>query len=192
MKQRIDVTRVMQTPSFYERYPNFETFSDVWQSSPFYMDSITEEELKHIYFHILGEYMTSHYKYINTLQQDLQTMNIIHDYYPNLKKRIELQEKILSLTIEEMGKGGTQITAGMQNNDTDTVSATEEDMPFISRKTTQTNKLSTPQALTKQYNMIVDGLWDAFIKRFSSLFIMLIIGTDELFYMDDEEWNSKQ
>lgn len=161
----------------------------MWQNSPLKIDSITTAELEEMYYQLLGEYMQSHFIFLEPLQIDMQVAKKIVNYYPNLKKRIELQQNILNISDSDLEEGTTMINSGMVNPDSDEVEPNTKDLPYTSQKSLQTRKYSKPDQYLRQYNLIIDGLYDTFIMRFKDLFITLIIGTNNLLSMNDELWN---
>lgn len=184
------IKKAFLTKTFYEKYPNSTVFLDMWNVSPFKINTITNEEITEIYNHLVTEYMMSHFKFIEQLQIDLQVAHLIHNYYPNVKKRLELQKQMLTLTDEELAQGGLLIQSDMVNPDTDEITPLGDDLPFTSKKSIQTKKHSKLDRIARQYSLIIDGIYDTFITRFKDLFITLVIGTDNLLTMDNEDWNA--
>lgn len=186
------IKKAFLTKTFYEKYPNSEEFLKMWNVSPFKINTITNEEIIEIYNHLLTEYMVSHFNFIEPLQIDLQVAHLIHNYYPNVKKRLDLQSQMLALTDEELAQGGLLIQSDMVNPDTDEITPLGDDLPYTSKKSIQTRKHSKLDRIARQYGLIIDGIYDTFILKFKDLFITLIVGTDNLLSMDNEDWNSNQ
>lgn len=179
------------TKTFYQQYPNVNKFVEMWTNSPFKLPTVETVEIEFIYWQLVSEYMQSHFAFIEPLQIDLMVAKKIHNYYPNLKKKLELQKNILLMTETDLEDGNTAISSSMVNPDTDEIEPTDANLPYTSSKNLQTRKYSKPDRYTRQYNLIVDGLYDIFVKRFSDLFITLILGTDSLLTMDNEDWNEE-
>lgn len=183
---------VFLTKTFYEQYPNVDKFVEMWNVSPFKIDTISQEEIRNMYYQLVSEYMVSHFAFIEPLQIDLQVAKTIYNYYPNLKKKLDLQDQILKMTEEDLADGNTAINSSMSNPDTDEISPSDATLPYTASKSIQTRKYSKPDRYTRQYNLIVDGLYDLYIKRFKSLFLTLIVGTNNLLSMDNKEWNTDE
>jgi len=182
------IKRVKLNSTFYQRYPDKDTFVAMFSASPMALQ-IATGEIEALYIKMVAEFMHSTFTFIDPLQQDLQTMRRISEYYPNLAKRLAIQDRILTMSIDDISKGGIAVRSEMVQPDTDTVDPASADLPFVSSKALSANTLSEIQALQRQYTMIVDGLWQDFLNKCKDLFIMFVIGTDQLLGMDDEVWN---
>lgn len=180
---------VFLTKTFYEQYPNADKFVEMWNASPFNIEAMSQQEIENLYYQLVSEYMMSHFAFIEPLQIDLQVAKTIYNYYPNLQKKLQLQQQIIQMTDQDLQDGNIAINSSMSNPDTDEISPSDASLPYTSQKSLQTRKYSKPDRYTRQYNLLVDGLYDVFIKRFKPLFITLIVGTNNMLSMNNDEWN---
>lgn len=155
-------------------------FYETWVSSPFYDDGITYNELKDIYNHLLAQYYNWHFIYLDDLGISLNVMHIIHDYYPNVKVRLDLVKQLREMDIEEFKKSGININSSGQNPKT----ATEMDelIDLVDSQNASFQLKSTEQVLRAKFNSLYDGIMDDFIDRFKPLFVKLYSGVNDYVY----------
>lgn len=176
------------TPTFSVKYSTFEDFKLMWSNSPFYTKML-DTELKDIYWHLYTEYMVSHFKYWEPSQIDLQIACSIQDYYPVLKKKLELNKRAMEFTESELEEGMTIVSSSMSNPDIDVPTPLSKDLPYTAEKSLSQRKRDKISQLTAQYGLLQDTLWDEFVSKFKKHFIVLLVGTSTLLTSDSEAWN---
>ena len=181
------------TKRFIDAFPKFKAdtgetikyFYETWQDSPFYDSNLTENDIKDIYNHLLAAFYNWHYVYMDDLGIALNTMHIIHDYYPNVKERLSLVSQLRALTVDEFAKSGLNITSSASNPKVDT--EMDELVDLVDSQNATFNLRSTEGAIRAKFNSLVDGIMDEFIDRFKNLFVKLYNGVNSYIYQNKQE-----
>lgn len=178
---------------FIDAFPKFENndgtddlyFYEVWQASPFYDASITKSDLEDIYNHLLARYYNWHYVYLDDLGIALNTMHIIHDYWPNAKERLKLAKDIRDLSLDEFKKSGIMIDSQGSNPKVST--NMDELIDLVDSQNASFQLKSEEQALRAKFMSLYDGIMDDFIDRFKDLFTKLYAGVNSYLYQNPVE-----
>lgn len=180
------------TKRFIDAFPKFKDedgvktyFWETWQASPFYDASIPESDLKDVYNHLLAQFYNWHYVYMDDLGIALNTMHIIHDYYPNVKQRLALLSQLRSMTVDDFAKSGIQIDSQGQNPKI----ATEMDelIDLVDTQNASFQIRSQEGAIRAKFASLVDGIFDEFVDRFKPLFVKLYSGVNNYIYSNNLE-----
>lgn len=178
---------------FIDAFPKFENttgteskyFYETWLSSPFYDETITKDELREIYNHLLARYYNWHYVYLDDFGIALNTMHTIHDFYPNTKERLNIAKQIRDLSVEEFSKSGITIMSNASNPKTRT--NMDELVELVDSQEANFQLKSKEQALRAKFASLVDGIMDDFVDRFQDQFVKLYSGVNNYIYMNEEE-----
>lgn len=175
---------------FIDAFPKFKAdteeetqtlyFWETWKNSPFYMEELTEDDLKHIYDHLLAAYYNWHYVYLDDLGIALNTMHIIEEYYPNCKERLKLVKDMRELSIEDFKKSGMNINSTGSNPKVKTNMG--ELIDLVDAQTADFQLKSQEQALKAKFMALYDGVMEEFIERFKPLFTKLYSGLSDYIY----------
>jgi len=178
---------------FIDAFPKFKAdegedvkyFWESWQESPFYMSSLTEDDLKEIYNHLMASYYDWHYIYADDLGISLNTFHIIHDYYPNCKERLKIANDIRVLSYDEFKKSGIMINSAGQNPKI----ATEMDelIDLVDSQNASFQLKSLEQTYRAKFMALMDGIMDDFTDRFAKLFVKLYNGVNSYLYVNQVE-----
>lgn len=184
------------TKRFIDAFPKFKAdagetikyFYETWQDSPFYDRNLTENDLKDVYNHLLAKYYNWHYVYMDDLGIALNTMHVIHDYYPNCKERLSLVAQLRELTVDDFAKSGIQIDS--QGSNPKTATDMDELIDLVDSQNASFQLRSTEGAIRAKFNSLYDGVMDEFIDRFKDLFVKLYSGVNSYIYqnpLDEQE-----
>ena len=178
---------------FVDAFPKFKNdgtddnvyFWEAWQQSPFYNESLSETDLKHIYDHLLADYYNWHFIYPDDLGITLNVFKIIDEYYPNVKVRLDLVEQLRNLSLDEFKKSGITINSSGQNPKI----ATEMDelIDLVDSQNASFQLKSHEQVLRAKFMALYDGIMDEFIARFKPLFVKLYSGVESYLYINCEQ-----
>lgn len=176
---------------FFDAFPQFKDvandgvdyFWETWQSSPFYLASLTEQDLEDIYNHLLAKYYDWHFRYMDDMGIRLNIMHIIHDYYPNCKERLSLVEQMRNLSLDEFKKSGMLIDSQGQNPKVST--NMDELINLVDSQNASFELKSQEQTLKAKFLALYDGVMDEFIDRFKECFVKLYSGINSYVYFND-------
>ena len=180
---------------FIDAFPKFKQdagdtldyFWETWQKSPFYLNTLTEQDLQEIYWHLMAAYYNWHFIYPDDLGISLNVMHIIHEYFPNVKERLNIVSQIRGLTLQEFKDSGTDIMSEGQNPKVE--QAMNEFIDLVDNQTVSFSLKSDEQALKAKFYSLYDGVFDEFIDRFKEQFVVLYNGVNDYIYSNkfDEE-----
>ena len=178
---------------FIDAFPQFKQnagdtidyFWEVWQNSPFYDSTLTEADLQDVYNHLCAAYYNWHFIYPDDYGIALNVMHVIHDYYPNVKERLNLISQIRGLSLQEFQNSGTDIQSSGQNPKVET--AMNELIDTVDNQIVNSSLKSEEQALKAKFFALYDGVMDDFIKRFNYMFVKLYNGVNDYIYQNDIE-----
>lgn len=181
------------TKRFIDAFPKFKNeeetdtkyFWETWLESPFYDSNLTENDLKDIYNHLLAQFYNWHYVYMDDLGIALNTMHIIHDYFPNVKERLSLLSQLRSLTVADFQKSGISINS--QGSNPKVATDMDELIDLVDSQNASFQLRSQEGAIRAKFNSLYDGIMDEFIDRFKGLFIKLYNGVNSYIYRNPRE-----
>lgn len=183
------------TKRFKDAFPKFKAgesdpedvkyFWETWTDSPFYDSTLTEDDLENVYNHLLARYYNWHYVYLDDLGIALNTMHIIHDYYPNCKERLKLVKDLRDLTVDDFAKSG--ITIDSQGSNPKTATDMDELIDLVDSQNASFQLRSEEGAIRAKFNSLFDGVMDEFIDRFKDLFVKLYSGVNSYIYQNPIE-----
>lgn len=178
---------------FIDAFPKFKDelgegknyFYETWQKSPFYLEELEEDDLKDIYNHMMAKYYNWHYVYLDDFGIAMNTMHIIHDFYPNTKERLQIAKNLKDMTLEEFKKSGMIIDSSGSNPKV----ATEMDelINLVDSQSASFQLKSQEQALRAKFLSLYDGIMDEFLARFDYQFVKLYNGVNNYIYRNKED-----
>lgn len=180
---------------FIDAFPKFEReadddtsidyFWETWQNSPFYDSTISKDNIKAAYWHLMAGYYDWHFIYADDLGISLNVMHVLHDYYPNTLKRLSILDSLRSMTLDDFKKSGLNINSQGANPKVQTDMDTLIDM--VDSQTASFQLKSDEQALRAQFNSLYDGVMEDFINKFKYMFVKLYNGVTNYIYTNDIE-----
>lgn len=178
---------------FIDAFPKFERdqdepsdvkyFWETWLASPFFDPTLTQVDLSNVYHHLLATFYDWHYIYGDDFGIALNTMHLIHDYYPNAKERLNIVSQIRNLSLEEFKKSGLNINSQGANPKVNT--DMDELIDLVDSQTASFQLKSEEQALRAKFNSLYDGVMEEFVDRFKPLFVRLYNGVTDYIYTNE-------
>lgn len=181
------------TKRFIDAFPKFKAddgedkvyFWEGWQQSPFFDESLTEDDLSKIYYHLRAQYYNWHFIYMDDLGISDNVYHVIEDFYPNTKERLSLLDQFRSMTLDEFKKSGTFIDSAGANPKVAT--RMDELVSLVDSQTASFQLKSQEQAIRAKFNSLVDGIMEEFIDRFKYMFVKLYNGVSDYIYQNPIE-----
>lgn len=178
---------------FIDAFPKFKDelgegknyFYETWQKSPFYLEELEEEDLKDIYNHMMAKYYNWHYVYLDDFGIAMNTMHVIHDFYPNTKERLQIAKNLKDMSLEEFKKSGMIIDS--QGANPKTATEMDELIGLVDSQSASFQLKSQEQALRAKFLSLYDGIMDEFLARFDYQFVKLYNGVNNYIYRNKED-----
>lgn len=182
------------TKRFIDAFPLFERpsqddtniyFWEGWQQSPFYDPSITKDQMKDCYFHLLAQYYNWHFIYPDDLGIALNIYHTIHDYYPNVIVRLDLVDQLRKMTLDEFKKSGITINSQGANPKIET--DMDKLIDLVDSQTANFQLKSDEQVIKAKFMSLYDGIFDDFVDKFKDYFVKLYSGVNDYLYKNPIE-----
>lgn len=182
--------------SKFQSYYNYK-FADIYGSEDKFLYDydnigipglISLDSAKTLYFLLYAKYGNDILINSDTNQFKYKLFSIIWQYGPSWEKKLAIQEKLRSLSLEEgsdIYKGGKAIYNTALNPSTG-LSANSEELDFINSQNTTNYKKSKLEGLAFLNELIEKDVTSEFLAKFNVLFTTIIAGTSK-YYIEEEE-----
>lgn len=162
------------TSRFTEVFTSVDTFITSFRESPLNDANLTDETLKKVFYELVAQYGDSYFKSTNDYRNKLKTFSILANEGVVYQKKLEIQKKLINLTLQELMDNGVSISNYAENpgdEATTTIDAYEgEDfLKYVNNQNVTKDKNSKLNAYKSQLYAIKNVTTD-FVKKFSQLF----------------------
>ena len=173
---------------------NTMSFSDVWSSATSFVSdynnneintTITDEEATLLYYLLYARFGNSPIANSDVNQFKYKVWSIIWQYGPIWSKKLDVQDKIRTLTDEEIQQGTLGIFNHAFNPEQAPGTTQETILNFINEQNTSKMKKSKLSAYLDLYNAIAEDVTEEFIARFYDLFKQFVSPEKRLLYVED-------
>lgn len=179
-------------------YGNFRQLklSDVWSaSSDFVTDyknsglapannKITDASAESLFYLLYARYGNNVVASSDINQFKYQVYDIIFEYGPTWEKRIDLQNKLRTLTDTDLEEGTKQIYNKALNPST---APTTEELSYISEQTTAKMKRGKLDKYSQLYEILRSDVTSLFLSKFQKLFLQIVQPELPLWYKTQED-----
>lgn len=179
----------------YGNYRN-RKFTDIWKEvDQFYEDyttngiatTISEESVTLLYYLLYARYGNSTIASSDETQFKYKVFSTIFMYGPTWEKRLEIQQELRALTLEEIQDGGKAIyNTALNPNQAPTTTALQE-LKYIDHQNTSNFLKSKVDAYAVIINLLETDVTEQFIGQFKKLFLTVVSPELPLWYATKEE-----
>lgn len=173
------------SPTFLEIFPTSSDFVSGYQSSPLYINELTDATLGVLYSLLVAKYGENP---IANASEDLfknKLYSVIYKYGPTWNKKLDLQKKLRALTDTELMLGTTTIYNRASNPEQAPSTDTLDELTYINDQNTQKFKKNKSSAYAELYTLLRDDVTDSFINQFKICFRQIVAG--DYVYVEEEE-----
>ena len=174
----------MRTRTFGEAYNNADDFYADYTNYGI-PTTISETNCKTLFYLLYAKYASSHFANKNEVQAKLKIFSTIFKYGPAWEKRLEIQNELQSLDLDELREGSKQITNHAANPNTAPSTTALEELEYIDEQTGINYKKNKVDAYASLWNMIATDVTEEFLNKFNKIFEMVTI--EEKTYLYEEE-----
>lgn len=184
---------------FTDVWDSAESFSEDWNDTPFKTVKVNNEEfntlsaesLNILFYFLYSKFGNSTIASSDITQFKFKLWTTIWQYGPNWEKRLDLQNKLRTLSDDEIIKGTKNIHNHSFNPSSAPSTDTLDELITIDDQNTTQVKRSKIDAYTLMYDMLVDDITEEFINRFRDLFLKVVVPEIPLWYITgyDSEGN---
>lgn len=169
---------IYSTNTFSEIYSSVDTFISDYGTLGL-PTTITEDNAKILYYLLFAKYGNTPIANSDVTQFKIKLQSIIWQYGPTWETKLDLQNKLRTLSDDELFKG-TQAIYNHAMNPGQLESETTVDLPelkYIDNQSTTNYKKSKMDAYTQLWDLLVTDVTNAFIERFKPLFRIITVPT---------------
>lgn len=176
-----------RTRKFTDIFPDATTFVASYNlgiTNPSY--TITEAQAEFVYYLLYSKYGNSHIASSDENQFKFRLSTLIMQFGPTFFKKLQIQEELRSLSIEELQAGSFQISNHAFNPSTAPSTDSLTQLTKIDQQNTNRWQKSKPEAYNLVLALLDDDLVGDFISNFKRLFITIVEPDCPLWYVSEE------
>lgn len=172
---------------FTDIYPDVDTFLTDYNNSGI-PAKIQQASASTLYYLLLSRHANSTLANYDHSQFKLNLFSIIFQYGPAWEKRLEIQDKLRSLSLEDNSEiylGSKAIYNSAANPGTTPSTDDLDELPFINNQNTTRYKKSKLEGLSILNSLIETDVTEQFLRRFAVLFKKIILGRTLLYTTEE-------
>lgn len=162
-----------RTRTFADIYTEFETFKEDYTSCGI-PTTLNDTNLTTLYYLLYARYGNSNIASSDETQFKYKVFSTIFMYGPAWQKRLDIQQKLVNLSDDEIVKGTTAIHNSALNPSTAPSTQTLEELNYINSQNTTKYKKSKIEGYATLYALIETDVTEEFIGKFKKLFITIV------------------
>lgn len=174
-----------RTRTFADIFTEFETFKEDYTNCGIPV-TLNDTNLTTLYYLLYARYGNSNIASSDETQFKYKVFSTIFMYGPAWQKRLDIQQKLVDLSDEEMVKGTTAIHNSALNPSTSPSTQSLEELNYINSQNTTKYKKSKIEGYATLYALIETDVTEEFIGKFKKLFITIVEPELPLWYRDIE------
>ncbi len=176
----------INTKTFDEIFLDCATFIDEWKTSKAYeaykapIVELIEGYTPSVYYFLSARYGSSHIADKDEEKFKLKLFTIMFQYMPVWVKELDIQNKLLTLTEEEILKGSvTKHTHGFNPSDVPGTANSDTEIETVNDQSLSRYTKSKMEAYAIQLELLQDNKTEKFLNRFKKLF-MTVVDIDDI------------
>lgn len=173
-----------RTRTFTQIFPDAETFSAQWESTPFAKildDSLPNEVL---YFLLYARYGNSHIASSDENQFKYKMFSIMFQYGPSWNKELRIQQELRVANFDDFRQGTTNIVNNANNPSVEPTTQTLNELPYINQQNVSKVTRSKADGYALLLSLLKKDVTEDFLKRFQYLFLTIVEPEKPLWYAD--------
>ena len=175
-----------RTRTFADVYTSFEDFKEDYTSCGI-PTTLSDDNLTTLYYLLYARYGNSNIASSDETQFKYKVFSTIFMYGPAWQKRLDIQQKLVNLSDDEIVKGTTAIHNSALNPSSAPSTQTLEELNYINSQNTTKYKKSQIEGYATLYALIETDVTEEFIGKFKKLFITIVEPDYPLWYSTQVE-----
>lgn len=173
-----------RTRTFVEIFPTVSQFVTEYGVNGI-GQPLDQDHISALYYLLYARYGNSHIASIDENTFKYRIWSNIFMYGPAWQKRLELQQDIMGLSLEEFQKGDTAIYNHAYNPSSAPSTDTMDELLTVNEQNTTKYKKGTLNAYTQLWELISTDVTKYFLDRFANLFLTIVAPELPLWYETD-------
>jgi hypothetical protein len=170
-----------RTRTFTDIYSSLEAFKNDYNNSGI-PTTLSDANITTLYYLLYARYGNSNIASSDENQFKYKLMSIIFMYGPAWQKRLDIQNKLMELSDDEILVGATAIYNSALNPSQAPTTQTLEELNYINSQNTTKYKKSKLEGYAILEELIKTDVTEAFIGKFKKLFITVVEPDYPLWY----------
>lgn len=178
----------------YGNYRN-RKFTDIWEDADNFWEEynaspikgMSETEIKTIYYLLYARYGNSTIASFDETQFKYGVFSTIFSFGPTWAKRLEIQDELRQLTLDQIQTGSKTIFNQASNPGTAPSTASLSELTYINQQNTATTKRSPIEGYAILVDLLETDVTTQFIGRFAKLFLRVVQPEMPLWFVTEDE-----
>lgn len=173
-----------RTRTFADIFPDINAFESSQENCPIAIDLSDSGALDTptLYYMLYAKYGNSHISYSDENQFEYALWTIVKQYGVACSKRLDVQQKLVSMSDDELVKGGKAIYNHAFNPNTNPSTSTLEELLTINDQNTTNYKKSKLEGYSILLALLETDVIGEFLSKFRPLFLTVVAADYPLLY----------
>ena len=197
LEQTIQILEVKKMSSWVEY--NTLLFTDVWDEvAKFVKDyqtsgiptTISTDNAKTLYYLLYARYGNTPISAMDEYQWKTRIFSIIFQYGPTWEKKLDIQQKIRALNINELKKGAITIYNKALNPETAPSTVDTGPLPYVNEQNVSLVNKNDSQAYAEWMSLLEEDVTGYFLRKFDGCFKKIVRPEKTLEYVTEEDYEA--
>jgi len=178
-----------RTKTFSETWKTLQDFLNDYTASPI-PKVLSQDNIELTYYLLYTKYGNSHKASSDPNQFKFGIFTTIWQYGATWQKKVEIQDKLRSLSESEILAGTKQIYNSANNPDTDPSTFSDEELQFISGQNVTKTKKGKLEGYSTLWSLLVNDVTEEYLNKFKKLFLTIVEPEIPLLYEEEGDENN--
>ena len=178
---------------------NTVLFTDVWdEAQKFVLDykasgiptTISDSNATTLYYLLYARYGNTPISAMDEYQWKTRVFSIIFQYGPTWEKKLEIQQKIRALTINDLKKGAITIYNKALNPETAPSTVDTEEINYVNEQNVSKVQKNDSQAYAEWMSLLEEDVTGYFLRKFDGCFKKIVRPEKTLEYVTEEDYEA--
>ena len=174
------------TKLFREIWPTVESFQTDYGNSPLKWPELDGKQAM-IYYLLFANYANNSIANMDVNQFKAKVFEKIFNYGPTWQKKLVIQEKLRSMSEDELRTGGRNISNFAINPNSSPSASSTDELSFVSQQTSRNHKRGRVDAYANLLTLLDEDVTEQFIERFRPLFRRFVSPLVTAIYPNEED-----
>ena len=197
LEQTIQILEVKKMSSWVEY--NTLLFTDVWDEvAKFIKDyqtsgiptTISKDSATTLFYLLYARYGNTPISAMDEYQWTTRIFSIIFQYGPTWEKKLEIQQKIRALTINDLKKGATTIYNKALNPETAPSTVDTEEINYVNEQNVSKVQKNDSQAYAEWMSLLEEDVTGYFLRKFDGCFKKIVRPEKTLEYVTEDDYEA--
>ena len=197
LEQTIQILEVEKMSSWVEY--NTLLFTDVWDEvSKFVADykasgiptTISDANAMTLYYLLYARFGNTPISAMDEYQWKTRVFSIIFQYGPTWEKKLEIQQSVRRLTINDLKKGATTIYNKALNPESSPSTHTTEEIDYINEQNVSKIERNDSQAYAEWMSLLEEDVTGYFLRKFDGCFKKIVRPEKTLEYVTEDDYEA--